>query len=187
MHDQRLIVGPLDPTGRFTHWVTRAAAGGEIIGPGDGTSRTQWIDVRDLAEFVVKTIEDRTTGIFNALGPVGGAPMKTVVDACNHAGGDRATVTWIDEAFLAEHKVEPWQDLPLWVPNEGDYAGFGRMSVARGVAAGLTFRPIATTADATLAWINAQPADAPARLRSSGITVEREAEVLAAWKARGSR
>ncbi|MEZ4399222.1 MAG: NAD-dependent epimerase/dehydratase family protein [Kofleriaceae bacterium] len=179
-----LIVGPLDPTGRFTHWVTRTAAGGEVLAPGPGATLTQWIDGRDLGAWIIRVIETKAMGVMDALGPPGGGTIRSVIEACNHAGGDRATVTWVDPAFLEAHQVAPWQDLPMWVPAEGEYAGFGTRPAARAVAAGLTFRPIADTAADTLAWVRGLPADAPAQQRSSGIDPAREAAVLAAWKAR---
>lgn len=179
-----LIVGPLDPTGRFTHWVTRLAEGGEALAPGDGQTPIQWIDGRDLAAWIVRTIEDRTSGTFNALGPTPAPTMREVLETCNAAGGNKATLTWVDAAFLDKHNVAPWADLPMWIPPEGEYAGFGTISNARAVAAGLTFRPLATTAADTLAWVRGLPAGEPARTRGSGLPRDREAAVLAAFHAR---
>jgi len=185
-----LIVGPRDPTGRFTHWPTRLAGGGEVIGPGDGTTPTQWIDGRDLAAWIVTLIERRTTGVYNALGPVERTTMKAALDACNHAGGDRATITWVDDEFLDHEGVSAWQDLPMWIPAKGDMAGFGTLANARAVAAGLTFRPILDTARDTLDWVAhladdpEVPADKRDRITSSGIARDRELAVLAKWHAR---
>lgn len=177
-----LIVGPGDPTGRFTHWPARMQDGGEVLGPGDGTTPTQWIDGRDLGAWIVHLVEQRTTGIYNAFGA--GVAMKTVLDACNAAAGGKATITWVDAAFLDAHHVAGWSELPMWIDNRGDEAGFGTRSNARAVAAGLVTRPIADTAKATLEWLDTLPADERARVRSSGITRDKEARVLAAWKAR---
>lgn len=179
-----LIVGPLDPTGRFTHWMSRLAEGGEVLAPGDGKTLIQWIDARDLAAFIVRTIEDRAVGVFNALGPKQAPTMREVLETCNAAAGNKARLTWVDAAFLEAQKVTPWGDLPMWIPPEGEYAGFGTTSNAKAVAAGLDFRPLASTAADTLAWVQALPPDAPARSRGSGITREREAAVLAAFHAR---
>src|SRR5262249_13729806 len=110
--------------------------------------------------------------------------MKEVLDACNHAGGDKATVTWVDSAFLEAEGVHGWSELPMWLPNTGDLAGFGTLSNARAVAAGLTFRPILDTAHATLAWLPSVPEAERGKTRSTGITRDKEAKVLAAWKAR---
>ena len=179
-----LIVGPLDPTGRFTHWVSRMQDGGEVLAPGDGSTPVQYIDGRDLAAWIVKTIEDGTMGVFNALGPERRLTMKELLDACNTAAGGKATLTWVDADFLDKQGVEPWSELPAWFDNKGEMAGFGTMSNARAVKAGLTFRPTVDTARDTLAWLATLPEDQRAKLRSSGLKADKEAKVLAAWKAR---
>ena len=179
-----LIIGPGDPTGRFTHWPTRIADGGEVLAPGDGTTPTQYIDGRDLGAWIVRVIEANTTGVFNALGPEKRTTMKEVLDACNVAGGNQAQLTWVPSDFLEKHEVAPWSELPMWFDPKGEMAGFGTTSNARAVKAGLTFRPMVETARDTLAWIQTVPADKQAKWRSSGIGREKEAKVLAAWKAR---
>lgn len=179
-----LIIGPGDPSGRFTHWPTRLAAGGEVLAPGDGSTPVQYIDGRDLGAWLVRVVEDRTVGTMNALGPAHRVTMKSVLDECNRAVGGKARLTWVDAAFLEQHGVSGWRDMPMWLDNKGDFAGFGTLSNARAVAAGLTFRPIGDTARDTLAWLDTLPEDERAKLRSSGIKPEKEAEVLAAWKAR---
>ena len=179
-----LIVGPGDPTGRFSHWPTRMADGGEVLCPGDGSTPTQWIDARDLAAWIVHVIEAGTVGTFNALGPAKRVTMKATLDDVNHAAGDKATLVWVDAAFLDKHDVSEWGDMPMWIDNKGDMLGFGTLSNARAVAAGLTFRPVAETARDTLAWLQTLPDDERAKLRSSGIARDKEAKVIAAWKAR---
>ena len=178
-----LIVGPGDPTGRFTHWVTRTADGGEVLAPGDGTTPTQWIDGRDLGAWIVRMIEAQTLGIYNALGPDRRVTMKEVVDTCNAAGGNKAQVTWVPWDFLKKQDVAPWAEMPMWVPLE-EMKGFGTTSNARAIKAGLTFRPLADTAKETLAWLDTVPEDKKERFRSSGIKRDKEAKVLAEWKAR---
>jgi 2'-hydroxyisoflavone reductase len=179
-----LIIGPGDPTGRFTHWPSRMAEGGEVLCPGDGSTPTQYIDGRDLGAWIVKLVEDGTVGVFNALGPERRIAMKEVLEACNAAGGNKATLTWVDAAFLDEQEVAPWSELPMWFDATGEMAGFGTISNARAVAAGLRFRPILDTAKDTLAWLPTVPEDKRARATSTGISREKEAKVLAAWKAR---
>lgn len=180
-----LIIGPGDPTGRFTHWPSRLAQGGEVLAPGDGSTPVQYIDVRDLAAWIARVVDDRTIGVYNALGPAEPITMKQVVDACNEAAGNKATVTWVDAAFLEKQEVTGWADMPLWIDNQGDFAGFGLMANARAIAKGLTFRPILDTAKDTLAWLATVPqADRP-KLASTGISRDREEKVLAAWKSRG--
>ncbi len=179
-----LIIGPGDPTGRFTHWPTRLAEGGEVLAPGDGTTPVQYIDGRDLGAWIVRVIEDRTVGTMNALGPAARVTMKRVLDECNRALGDKAQLTWVDAAFLEQHGVEGWRDMPMWIDNHGDFAGFGTRQNTRAVRAGLAFRPIGDTARDTLAWLDTLPEDERAKARSSGIKRDQEAAVLAAWKAR---
>jgi 2'-hydroxyisoflavone reductase len=179
-----LIIGPGDPSGRFTHWPTRMAEGGEVLCPGDGSTPVQYIDGRDLGAWIVKVIEDGTVGVFNALGPEERITMKEVLEACNAAGGTRAALTWVDAAFLEKQEVTSWGDMPMWFDAKGDMAGFGTLSNARAVAAGLVFRPILETAKDTLAWIETVPDAERKKLGSAGISREREAKVLAEWKAR---
>jgi 2'-hydroxyisoflavone reductase len=179
-----LIIGPGDPTGRFTHWPTRIAAGGEVLCPGGGSTRVQYIDGRDLGLWIVKLIEDGTVGTFNALGPAKPITMREVLEACNEVAGNKAQLTWVDSDFLDKQGVAPWAEMPMWIEAKGDMAGFGTMQNARALGAGLTFRPIRDTAKDTLAWIETVPEPERAKARSTGIKREKEDQVLAAWKAR---
>ncbi|QDV39452.1 NAD-dependent epimerase/dehydratase family protein [Tautonia plasticadhaerens] len=178
-----LIAGPDDPSDRFAYWPVRVARGGEVLAPGSAEDPVQLIDVRDLGEFLVTLIEGTTTGVFNALGPAGGLTMGRMLDACKEAAGSDATFTFVPARFLAEQGVSAWSDMPAWVPAEGDTAGFARVSNAKAIGVGLGFRPIVETARATLEWFEAQPEERRSRLRA-GLAPGREAEVLAAWKAR---
>jgi 2'-hydroxyisoflavone reductase len=180
-----LIIGPGDPTGRFSHWPTRLAEGGEVLAPGNGQTPVQYIDGRDLGAWIVRVVEDRTVGTMNALGPEHRVTMKQVLDDCNHALGDKAQLTWVDAAFLDKHGVAPWSEMPMWIDNQGEFAGFGTLRNTRAVKAGLTFRPIGDTARDTLAWLQTLPEAERAKARSTGIKPDKEAKVLAAWKSRG--
>jgi len=178
-----LIVGPGDTTDRFSYWPVRLARGGDVVVPGDGSDPVQFIDARDLAEWMIRLAEARTFGTFNATGPnypLSTSAMMYGIRATNTAG---AKLHWIPADFLAEQKILPWSDMPVWIPAQGDSTGFAQRSIARALAAGLTFRGLATTANETLAWFREQPADRQAKL-GAGLTMEREAAVLAAWKAR---
>jgi nucleoside-diphosphate-sugar epimerase len=179
-----LIIGPLDPTGRFTHWPARLSEGNEVLCPGDGSTPTQIIDSRDLAAWIVKVIENKTVGTYNALGPAQRMTMKDMIDGCNAAGGNKGKPVWVAADFLDKQGVEPWSEMPAWFDNKGEFAGFGTLSNARAVKAGLTFRPVQDTAKDTLAWLATLPDDERAKLRSQGIKPDKEAKVLAAWKAR---
>ena len=176
------IVGPRDDTDRFTYWPLRMERGGEVLVPGDGMDPVQVIDGRDLGEWMIRLAEAKTYGVFNAAGPGYPLLMDAMLYGSQAVVGKAATLTHVTPDFLEEHKV----DLPIWVPREGSpYSGYGEVSNARAVAAGLTFRPHADTVADLLAWFHALPADRQAKPRA-GITAEREAEVLAAWKARGA-
>lgn len=177
-----LIVGPYDPTDRFTYWPRRVAHGGAVLAPGRPGYATQIIDARDLAEWTLDMVEARRVGVYNATGPATPLTLGEVLDTSRAVSGSDATFTWLDEAFLLAHGAQPWTELPLWVPeSDPQLAGFNKFSIDRALAAGLTFRPLADTVAATLAWDAARPTDTPPR---AGLTREREAELLAAWRAR---
>lgn len=206
------IVGPGDPTDRFTYWPVRASEGGDMLCPGDGTDPVQFIDNRDLAEWCVRLCENKTPGVFNAIGPDGTDGKKLtvrgLVDACSAAsiatGGKKPTQVWIPFDFLELQQVSVGGDLPIIIPNSGETAGFHLRSNARAVAAGLTYRPVEDTCRSTLEWWpkevarrervgkqlveDAKKAGKPApqlqdpnKLRV-GLSREREAEVIKAWK-----
>jgi 2'-hydroxyisoflavone reductase len=178
-----LIVGPGDETDRFTYWPLRIARGGEVLVPGEGgRDPYQVIDARDLAEWTIRMVERRALGIYNAAGPATEKSFASLVADLKATIGGDARFTYLPAPFLAAQGVAPWRDLPAWVPGDGETAGFARMSATRARAAGLTFRPIGTTGADTLAWFQALPESRRARLRA-GLSPEREAAVLSAWKA----
>jgi 2'-hydroxyisoflavone reductase len=173
-----LIVGPNDPSDRFTYWPARMARGGEVLAPGDGLDPVQFVDVRDLAAFTILAAERRLAGTMNATGPAAPLLTRDFLEACR-APGVEARLTWVEEKFLEDQKVAPWSDLPVWVPRS---EAFTQVSCAPAIAAGLTFRPAAETARDTLAWWRTLPEERRAKPRT-GLGAAREAEVLAAWKA----
>jgi 2'-hydroxyisoflavone reductase len=157
-----LIVGPHDPTGRFTYWPHRLVRGGEVLAPAPPERRVQFIDVRDLGQWIVEALEDSRSGVFNATNE--GVPWADVV-----AGAD---VTWVADAFLVEQGVGEWMELPLWVASS-EWIGIHRADVSRAVAAGLRFRPLEETMRGTLAGADL--------VDGVGLTPERESALLAAW------
>lgn len=179
-----LIVGPGDPTGRFTYWPARLDRGGEVLAPGTPADQVQVIDVRDLAEWLVRLIETRTYGVFDALGPQSGLTIGGMLEACRAAAGKEATLTWVDAPFLEAQNVTPWGDMPVWIPPSSSEGGMHQRNISTAERAGLTFRPIPDTCRATLEWYRALPAESPFR-KLAGIDPEREAAVLRAWHARG--
>jgi 2'-hydroxyisoflavone reductase len=173
-----LIVGPYDPTGRFTYWPTRVAVGGEVLVPAPPDQPLQLIDGRDLAAFALDLLERGVEGTFDVVSPAGWLTLGGLIGACRDAAGSDARITWVDERFLLDRGVEPWTELPLWTPG-ADMAGFQRSDVSRAIAAGLDVRPIADTVADTLRWAAAERPDPGAAM-----TREREAELLVEWRRR---
>jgi len=178
-----LIVGPGDLTDRFTYWPVRIERGGEILAPGDGTDFVQIIDARDLSEWMIRLCEQRTTGVYNALGPQTPWSFAGFLDGIREAVPSDGAFTWVDTDFLLGHDVLPYREMPVWMPARDGHEGFGRFDITREVALGLTFRPLAVTARDTLAYYHAQPEERQRELRA-GITPEREAAVLQRWRER---
>lgn len=175
-----LIVGPGDPTGRFTYWPVRVDRGGEVMAPGTPEDPIQMVDVRDLAEWVIALIENNTCGVFDAVGPDKGLTMGQIIDGCKAATSADATLTWVPAAFLEKQQVSPWGDMPLWVPPAGESAGMHTRDVSKSERAGLKFRPAAATCKDTLAWWKGLP-DGDRFKQVGGIAPEREKQVLAEW------
>ncbi len=178
-----LIVGPGDPSDRFTYWPVRVSRGGEVLCPSAPKDLVQLIDVRDLAEFILITVDKRLTGAFNADSPRGKRTIGQIVEESKKATKSNARFTWVPVDFLEEQKVEPWSHMPVWTPATGEHAGFGDVSTEKAHKAGLTCRKLPDTIKATLKWWEEQPAERRAKLRA-GIKPEREKEVLAAWHKR---
>ncbi len=179
-----LIVGPRDASFRGGYWPVRVRKGGEVLAPGDGSDPIQIIDGRDLTAFQVHCMEQRTGGTFNVTGPAPDQPltMRGLLEGCKEATGSDATFVWADNAFLEEQEIGAWMDMPCWIPAEGEYAGFGTRSIARALAAGLMFRPLAGTVRDTLTWYDELPQDKREGVTArAGLSAEREAAALAAW------
>ena len=175
-----LIVGPLDKSDRYTYWPVRMDRGGEVLAPGKPEDLTQYIDVRDLAEFMVHCVENKLTGAYNAVcmpRPWGGF-LEGVASAVN----PDAKLTWVPADFLAEQDVQPWRDLHMWADKDSPMSGSLTWSSQKAIDAGMTFRPAEETARDTLAWFKTLPEDRQSELRT-GLKAERETEVLAAWHA----
>ncbi|HSJ90386.1 MAG TPA: SDR family oxidoreductase [Anaerolineales bacterium] len=154
-----LIVGPHDPTDRFTYWPMRVKRGDDMITPSKPQTPVQFIDVRDLSEFIIKLIEDNASGIYNATGPEPELFMGEFLDACKLVSGSVATFHWASEEFLKEHEVAPWSDMPVWIPDTDDETGFSRLDISKAVKAGLKFRPLEETIRDTIAWAETRPQD----------------------------
>jgi 2'-hydroxyisoflavone reductase len=172
-----LIVGPGDQTDRFTYWPVRVRRGGEVLAPGSPQDPVQIIDTRDLAEWTVRVAETRASGVFNATGPDPSMTMGSMLETIRGVVNSDARFKWASPAFLKDHNVAPWSDMPAWVPAEGETAGMMRTDILHAVDAGLTFRPLEETVRDLLAWFDAQPQERRATLRA-GISPEREKAAL---------
>lgn len=170
-----LIVGPHDPTDRFTYWVTRVAHGGEILAPDRPEALTQFIDARDLADFIIDLITQDVSGVFNVTGPEAPLSLGMLLDTCKLVSGSDAKFTWAPLEFLEQNKVAPWSDMPAWLPDKGEDAGFARVDVSKAIGAGLSYSSLAMTIKDTLAWATERPAD---HVMKAGLKKEREEELL---------
>jgi 2'-hydroxyisoflavone reductase len=174
-----LIVGPHDPTDRFTYWPVRVARGGDVLAPQGPDAPIQIIDGRDLADFIINLIQDHAFGVYNATGPGYELTIGKLLEVSKQVTGSDANFRWASVDFLNQHKVEAWSDMPTWVPDDEEGIGLSRVDVSKAIAAGLQFRPLEETVRDTLEWAQTRPADHQWR---AGLTAEREAEVLAALK-----
>ncbi|HEX3867568.1 MAG TPA: NAD-dependent epimerase/dehydratase family protein, partial [Gemmatimonadaceae bacterium] len=182
-----LIVGPLDVSDRFTYWPYRIDEGGDVLAPGLGNDPVQIIDSRDIAEWTIRVAENKTLGTFNATGPVKPLSMAEMLYGIKAVTTAGAQFTWVPADFLAEQKIRGWSNMPVWVADRPDNVAFSRRSIDKALAAGLTFRPLAVTAKDTLDWNKTRSPEALDTLsqgKIAGISAQREAEVLAAWKAK---
>ena len=176
-----LIVGPDDGCDRFTYWPVRVARGGDVLAPGAPSDPVQFIDVRDLADFTIGLLDTKTTGVFNANGPAKPLGIGGLLDACKSVSASNAKFVWVPASFLEEQKVEAWSDMPVWLPPTGENAGANSTSIARALAKGLAFRPLPVTIKDTLDWWRTLPKERQEKMKS-GLTSEREAAVLKAWR-----
>jgi len=205
------IVGPGDPTDRFTYWPIRIARGGDVRAPGSPDDPLQWIDVRDLADWLVTLAEHGTAGAFNAVTPARSGRWGHVLQTCVDASGGHARLVWVPATWLEQHGMGGEDAFPIWAAPTGKLTGFHRWSNARAEAAGLTFRPIDDTVNAILAWypreverrirVTRELADAKAKAKAAaappppppsttdpgalraGPSAEHEQQLLAAWQA----
>lgn len=172
-----LIVGPHDPSDRFTYWPHRIARGGAVLAPAGPELPTQWIDVRDLAAWTIQMLENKATGTYNADGPV--VSLGQLLATCLLVSGAQAELTYATEAFLQEQGVQPWLELPLWIPGLFGRTDGGTTRIQRAGMAGLTHRSVLETVRDTLLWDQQRPQEGAWR---ATLTPEKEAAVLAAWR-----
>ena len=177
-----LIIGPGDPTDRFTYWPVRIHRGGEVLAPGDGTDPVQIIDVRDFGDWLVRMAEAGESGTYNVVGPRTPRPMAELLYGIRAVTTAETTFTWVDTDFAINAGLRPYGEMPVWRPARDGAEGFARFDLTPEVEKGLTFRSLADTTAATLEFHFSRPPERQAELRA-GITAEQEAEVLAMWHA----
>jgi 2'-hydroxyisoflavone reductase len=168
-----LIVGAYDYSDRFTYWVRRVGAGGEMLAPGRPERRVRVIDARDLAEWILRMAEARTAGIFNATGAEDGLSFGTMLEACRRVSQSDARFTWLAENYLLDSGVQPWSELPLWIPEK--HNGIFEVRNDKAIACGLTFRPLADTIGDTLEWDRSRSRNDAMK---AGLSRDREQELL---------
>ena len=178
-----LIVGPYDPTDRFTYWVRRLAQGGDVLAPSPPEQWVQLIDARDLAAWLIKTCETQRSGVYNVGTAEKSLTLDKVLDECARVTRSDALIDWVHEDFLLEAGVAPWTELPLWIPSkEAPMRGFTSMDTRRVAAAGLKCRPLAGTVRDLWSWDRSRQADLKA-----GLSPEREQQLLAQWRVNQAR
>lgn len=174
-----LIVGSHDYTDRFTYWVVRVARGGEVLAPGRPRRYVQLIDVRDLAEWIMKMLERRETGIFNATGLSGELTMEGMLEECKAVSGSDASLTWVSDSFLSQEKVRAWSEVPLWLPEDSpETKGFMFVNCEKAVNSGLAFRPLSETIQDTLTW---RETNCPNEELKAGLSSDKEQALLRKW------
>lgn len=179
-----ILVGPCDPTGRFTYWVRRVRRGGEVLVPDCPHAEVQVLDARDLAAWIVRLVEQGRTGPYNAAGPREPLTLHGLLDICDEVGGRQARFARVDESFLIERGVQPFADLPLWLPDAA--RGFFRVDLGRALAEGLRHRPLEVTARDVLEGDEGEDALRDGRPAASAhLDPAREDEILRAWHERG--
>ncbi|HWB66240.1 MAG TPA: NAD-dependent epimerase/dehydratase family protein [Mycobacteriales bacterium] len=177
-----LVLGPHENVGRLTWWLERAAAGGIVVAPDPPDRGWQQIDARDLATFLLDAASAATSGVFNLVSPRSdGTTTERLLTACIDVTGRRADPVWTPVDVLEQAGIKPWDDLPGWVPAEGEYAGLHDCDVTAAVAVGLECRPIEATVADTWAWMQSlEPPGRPPRrsgLPRRGLSAEQEQAV----------
>jgi 2'-hydroxyisoflavone reductase len=170
-----LIVGPHDPTDRFTYWPVRVARGGDVLAPEKPETPIQIVDVRDLSDFIIELIQQNVSGVFNATGPDHELTLGALLDTCKLVSASDAKFKWASAEFLEKNKVAAWSDMPVWVPDTAEDAGFSRVNISKAVKAGLKFLSLEETVRDTIKWTSERASDYEWK---AGITSEREAELL---------
>ncbi len=180
-----LILGPREDVGRLPWWLQRMARGGDVLAPGPPDRPLQYVDARDLAAWLLDGAEHATTGAFNVVSEPGHATTRSLLESCRAVAGGNARLEWVDATFVLDAGIEPWTELPIWLPPEGELAGLHAADVSRALDTGLRCRPVEDTVHDTWEWLQREgpPADKPGRPRH-GLDPDKEWDALAAWRQR---
>ena len=175
-----LIIGPYDYTDRFTYWVMRVARGGEVLAPGRPARSVQFIDVRDLSEWILRMVELKASGVYNANGLPGSLTMEEILTECKTVTNSDATFTWVSESFLIQENVTAWSKMPLWLPEENapQLTGFMFVNCEKAISAGLKLRPLHDSVSAIYSWRKNVPSEDP---MIAGLDTESEDRLLQKW------
>ncbi|MBM6619366.1 SDR family oxidoreductase [Bacillus suaedaesalsae] len=172
-----LIVGPYDPTDRFTYWPHKIGTEEEIIAPNDEHASVQFIDVRDLASFIIQQLENKSIGVYNVTGPNEDLTFDQLIDVCKETLNKEVKVTKVDEQFIVENDIQFWTELPLYIPIGKGMDGFHKVSIDRALADGLSFTSIQETIQATYQWSIAREH----KELLAGLSKEKEMDLLLKW------
>jgi nucleoside-diphosphate-sugar epimerase len=182
-----LILGPYEGPGRLPWWLNRIAHGGDVLAPGPAERPRQFVDARDLADWMLRCARDRTSGAFNAISELGHLNMAALLESCLAVTGAAANLVWVDPEFVLAQQIEPWTELPIWLPPGPDLDGHS-LDTRRAAAAGLVCRPLLETVRDTWRWLSAGGVPrAPAGRAAVGLDVAKERAALAAWAARSGK
>ncbi|MDF2675070.1 MAG: hypothetical protein K0R09_3339 [Clostridiales bacterium] len=173
-----LLVGAYDKSDRFTYWVRRIAMGGEVMCPGNPDAPVQFIDTRDIAEWIIRACEKRVVGVFNATGPKEALTMGSLLEKIRETSKINSALKWVSEEFLLNNNVQYWSDMPLWIPDGINSPGFLSADINKALNEGLEFRPLSQTIQSILDWDETR--DKSIKL-NAGITLDRERELLNLW------
>lgn len=180
-----LIVGPFDPTDRFTYWINRISRGGQVLCPGDGDTPIQFIDVRDLAKWSVKMAVNGEPGVYNGTGPDYELTMGHFLDTCRKVCNPEAELIWVDEEFMNDNEIMPWSDMPAWAPDsQKEFHGLGKININKALHQGLTFLDLEKTVSDTLEWDKKRPKGIQLK---AGINGEKEKIFLEKFKSKATK
>lgn len=174
-----LIVGPYDPTDRFTYWPVRIQQGGEVLVPSPPHMQVQFIEASDLALFILRLVKNRMCGTFNTTGPAQRLTLEAFLDACKSVTGSKSSLTWTSEEFITNNDVG---HIPMWTPR--DWRGIFEANCTRAINAGLKFKPLKETISDTLTWHATRPSDYELKV---GLKSEAEEELLGKWHDAGQK